>query len=103
MTYFIGSILMALIALWYLGTRVRARFQHVDKAVDRTRKKLAHSAGYEQAYVIEWEVYPLSDYMIKKIANDAGFEFERKGTSGGASALVFSPPKRPRRKLSLDV
>lgn len=103
MMYLFGSIAMALIASWHLGTRLKARLQSVDKAVDRTYNKLRYSSGYEQAYVIEWEVYPLSKHMIKKTAREAGFEFQREGTSGGASALVFSPPKRPKRKLSLDV
>ncbi|WP_233345895.1 hypothetical protein [Saccharomonospora iraqiensis] len=51
--------------------------------------------------VLVWSAYPLSDHMVKRLAELGGFRFiEQQQAYNGARALAFDPPKSS-RKLSV--
>lgn len=101
----VGAALFALVVLWIVGDRIRRWTQSVEKARAQVAQELGkpRPAG-EPAEVTAWSAHPLSEHMIKDLAESRGFRYlGEKGTYNGTRALTFQPPKQPKRKLPRDV
>jgi hypothetical protein len=101
----IGAGLFALVVLWIVGDRVRRWTQNVDKARGRVAQELGKPRpDGAPSEVTVWSAHPLSDHMIKELAATEGYRYlGEKRTYNGTRALTFQPPKKSKRKLSLDV
>jgi hypothetical protein len=101
----IGAGLFALVVLWIVGDRIRRWTQNVDKAMDQVVQELGKPRPDDApSEVTVWSAHPLSDHMIKELAVIKGYRYlGEKRTYNGTRALTFQPPKKTKRKLSLDV
>lgn len=94
--------LFVVLALMFVLDVARVRRQSFGKALAKVERELARPRPPgEPSLVTVWSAYPLSDQMVKRLAERGGFRFvgERKAYNG-ARALAFDPP-RTSRKLSL--
>jgi hypothetical protein len=101
----LGASAFALVALWILAVRLRARFQNVSQAADRVAAQLGRNTlSDNSATTVEvWDCHPLSIPMIKELALSKGYAFTEESFSrrNGARILRFKPPKPKSRSLDL--
>lgn len=87
-----------LLAVWYIVDIVRIRRQSFARAVARVERELAKPQPQGKPSLVQvWSAYPLSEHMMKRIAELGGFRFVDEQYYNGARALAFDPPKTPRR------
>ncbi len=90
-----------LLALWYVVDVVKVRRQGFAQAVTRVERELARTRPPGAPSLVRVRVaYPLSEHMVKRMAELAGFRFVDERRYNGVRALAFDPPKTS-RKLSL--
>ncbi|WP_007024303.1 hypothetical protein [Saccharomonospora iraqiensis] len=90
-----------LLALWYVVESIRVRRQSFRRAIRRVEQEVAATRPPgDPALVRMWTVRPLSEHMVKRMAELSGFRFIGKQTHNGIPALAFAPPKDS-RKLSI--
>jgi hypothetical protein len=101
----VGAIAIFAVTMWLVWTRVRVRFHDVDQAVDYVLGELAKETPTgELSKVAVWEAHPLSDHMIKELAQSRGFRYREEGPmAGGYRGLRFSRRPQKPKKLSIDV
>ncbi len=97
----VGAGLFALVALWYVIDIVRVRRQSFGQALARVERELAKPQPQGKPSLVQvWSAYPLSEHMVKRVAELGGFRFVDEQYYSGARALAFDPPKTS-RKLSI--
>ena len=105
MSALIGASAVALVALWIVVARLRARLQNVSQAADRVARQLGgNTAGdNSRTYVEVWDCYPLSIPMIKELASGMGYTFTDESLSrrNAAKTVDFKPPEPKSRSLDL--
>lgn len=68
---------------------VRGRFQNIGTATRRLRKKLENDNSSTKIEIMEPHVYPLSEYMIRKMARDYGFRCKRESNRGTSYLALY--------------
>jgi hypothetical protein len=100
---FVGSCVIALLAMWAIWSRVRDRTRSVQDAVEYVRKMVPTEATRDPVVVLA-KAHPLSDHMIKEIARVQGFQYAGPGSTGnGVRALKFTRRPTSRRKAARSV
>jgi hypothetical protein len=100
---FVGSCIIALLAMWAIWSRVRDHTRTVEAAVGYVRKKTPEKATADPVVVIA-RALPLSDHMIKEVARAQGFEYAGPGSTGnGVRAFKFTRRPIARRKAPRSV
>lgn len=90
--HLVGASLLLLVSLWIFGSRVKARFQSRDSAINYVQRKLEKSGSTAPVAVRLWEAHPLSTVQIKDLARDRGFVLADTSSDGGSSyTLKFLP------------
>ncbi|WP_019808670.1 hypothetical protein [Saccharomonospora halophila] len=100
----IGGGIAVLLALWFVIDVVKARRQSFHRAVRRVEREMARpQPPGKPSLVLTWMIHPLSEHMVKRIAELGGFRFlGQQQAYNGARALAFAPPKNsPKQKLSI--
>jgi hypothetical protein len=105
MGYLIGGLALALVTVWMLTSRVRARSQNYSQGADRVARQLGENTTSDntQTWVEVWDAHPLTKPMIKELASSMGYTFIEDGHSrkNAAKVVVFTPPKPKQRRLNL--
>jgi hypothetical protein len=101
----IGGTLFALVAVWIVVSRIRARSQTYTQGADKVAKQLGANttSDHQETSVEIWDCHPLTIPMIKEIAASMGYQYTGDGLSrrNAAQVLRFKPPKPKQRRLSL--
>lgn len=102
MAALILGVLMLGIAVLLIVAHVRVRAQTAERAADRVRRSLAGRRDANgRAEVLRWGARPLSENMIKDIAESDGYSFAGASSSGsGLTRLQFVAPSSG--KLTID-
>lgn len=98
-TLFLGvGILTAYMVVW----KIRLHRRDLDQAIEYVVKTLNSPRNDKVSEIILGHASPLSDHMVKDIADSRGFRFIREASRHSNTVLEFTRLDEKHRKLSLD-
>lgn len=92
----------AVLATYTIIWRVRLNRRNLDKAIAYVVQALNSPRNDSVSEVILGHASPLSDHMVKDVADTRGYRVLKEGSRHSNTILQFTPREGKRRKLSLD-
>ncbi len=99
---FIFVLGLALLATYTIIWRVRLHRRGLDKAIAYVVRALNSPRNDNVSEVTLGHASPLSDHMVKDVANSRGYRFLNESSRHSNTILLFTPRVEKRRKLPLD-
>lgn len=97
--FFLG---VGIVATYMVVWKVILHRRDLDQAIDYVVKTLNSPRNDKVSEIILGQASPLSDHMVKDIADSRGFRFIKEGSRHSNTVLQFTRRDGKRRKLSLD-
>lgn len=99
---FVVGIIFAALAIWLIVNRLRLRRRSVQDAIDYVVRSLNSPRNDNHSEVTLNRALPLSDHMVKEIANTRGYRFVSEISRYSNDTLVFAPRTAKRKRLTID-
>lgn len=94
---FVVGFIFAVLAIWLIVSRIRLRRRPVQDAIDYVIRSLNSPRTDNHSEVVLKRAIPLSDHMVKDIADARGYRFVTEISRYSNDTLVFAPRSAKRK------